>query len=234
LGEAGSNFQRSATALERALEKDWQTVSGFLREHPEFLREDEALLGDLGLRPRADNIVEFGPAALARLSEERTRESVARQQVELTARANFVAQAQAQAAVIDLLEADSHTNLAGRLTEICELRFGLVAGVIAVEGPAPAPNGWRGVLPGMVDKVLGKGVLARMGETTYSTLLFGEDAPAVKSVALVRIALWNPARQGIVAFGSPEEDGFTEDMGVELVAFLARVIERTAERWPAR
>ena len=29
-----------------------------------------------------------------------------------------------------------------------------------------------------------------------------------------------------------DPEGFTEDMGAELVAFLARVVERTAERWP--
>mgnify|MGYP006199117499 CR=1 FL=1 len=34
------------------------------------------------------------------------------------------------------------------------------------------------------------------------------------------------------AFGSPEDDGFTPTMGCELVAFIARVVERTAERWP--
>ena len=42
----------------------------------------------------------------------------------------------------------------------------------------------------------------------------------------------SPSRQGLLAFGSADPDGFTEDMGAELVAFLARVVERTAERWP--
>ncbi|MDB5428359.1 MAG: hypothetical protein JWR43_2334, partial [Phenylobacterium sp.] len=41
-----------------------------------------------------------------------------------------------------------------------------------------------------------------------------------------------PSRQGLLAFGSTDAEGFTEDMGTELVAFLARVVERTAERWP--
>jgi hypothetical protein len=49
---------------------------------------------------------------------------------------------------------------------------------------------------------------------------------------MVRMAIWEPARQGLLAFGSPEPKGFTADMGAELVAFLARVVERTAERWP--
>ncbi|MGM9451549.1 DUF484 family protein [Klebsiella sp. K47] len=34
------------------------------------------------------------------------------------------------------------------------------------------------------------------------------------------------------AFGSGEDDGFTPAMGCELVAFVARVVERMAERWP--
>jgi uncharacterized protein YigA (DUF484 family) len=51
-------------------------------------------------------------------------------------------------------------------------------------------------------------------------------------MALVRLALWEPSRQGLLAFGSADPDGFTADMGAELVSFLARVVERTAERWP--
>jgi uncharacterized protein YigA (DUF484 family) len=54
----------------------------------------------------------------------------------------------------------------------------------------------------------------------------------IRSVAMVRIAIWSPARQAVLAFGSPDPDGFTAEMGAELVAFLGRVVERTAERWP--
>ena len=53
-------------------------------------------------------------------------------------------------------------------------------------------------------------------------------------MALVRMAVWSPLRQGVLAFGSREPAGFTPDMGAELVAFLARVVERTAERWPPK
>jgi hypothetical protein len=63
-------------------------------------------------------------------------------------------------------------------------------------------------------------------------LVFGDAAEAVQSVALVRMAMWTPARQGVLAFASSDPDGFTPSMGAELVAFIARVVERTAERWP--
>jgi uncharacterized protein YigA (DUF484 family) len=74
--------------------------------------------------------------------------------------------------------------------------------------------------------------LTCMGFQPTALGLFGERAPEVRSMALVRLAIWEPARQGVIAFGSADEEGFTADMGAELVTFLARVVERTAERWP--
>jgi uncharacterized protein YigA (DUF484 family) len=35
-----------------------------------------------------------------------------------------------------------------------------------------------------------------------------------------------------MAYGSSDPDHFTAGMGVELVNYLARVVERTTERWP--
>ncbi|MNC77611.1 hypothetical protein D3C75_1296020 [compost metagenome] len=60
----------------------------------------------------------------------------------------------------------------------------------------------------------------------------------MKSVALVRMSLHLPgsdgARPALCAFGSFEDDGFTPAMGCELVAFITRVVERMAERWPTQ
>jgi len=229
LGDGGKRTARSPEAL---LQKDWQVVSGFLRDHPDFIRNDAELLADLGLRLRADNIVDFGPAALARISAAHRNEATARAQLEATAQANFAAQAQSHAAVVDILEARNHSDLARRVEEIAQLRFGLVTGVIALETPGGVPPGWREMSPGMADDLIGPKQLARMGMSPYAELLFSQQAEAVRSIAMVRMAIWSPARQAVLAFGSADADAFTPDMGAELVAFLARVIERTAERWP--
>lgn len=207
-------------------------VRRFLSDNPDFLLTDTALMAELGLRPDAANVVDFGPAALARVHEAHKKESKARKHLEATARANFAAQAQTHGAVVDLLDSRNHADLARRVDELAQLRFGLAAGVVALEGPDRTPAGWRVMAEGQIDLVIGHQRVALMGFQPTALGLFGERAPEIKSMAMVRMAIWEPARTGLLAFGSADAHGFTEDMGAELVAFLARVVERTAERWP--
>jgi hypothetical protein len=208
-------------------------VRRFLSDNPDFIRGDHGLLDELGLKIAAGNVVDFGPAVLARVHAAHQREATQRQQLEETARANFSAQAQTHGAVIDLLDARNHSDLAWRIDELAKHRFGLAAAVIALEDPERVPAGWRPLVEGQVDMILGgEQRLARMGFAPTARGLFGDQAGEIRSMAMVRMAIWEPARQGLLAFGSTDPEGFTEDMGTELVAFLARVVERTAERWP--
>ena len=223
-GQAADKIQHAALQAPR--------VKAFLRAHPETVRDDPELLDALGLRIDAANLVDFGPAALARVSAAHKREHKVRRHLEATAQANFAAQAQAHGAVIDLLESRNHSDLARRIADLAVLRFGLAAAVVGLEGPERVPAGWRVMAPGQIDLILGAQQLTLMGQAPTALGLFGAAAENVRSVALVRLAIWEPARQGLIAFGSPEDDGFTAEMGTELVAFLARVVERTAERWP--
>jgi uncharacterized protein YigA (DUF484 family) len=232
MSKSSQTGKTSKAGTNAAIAKDWTLVSAFLRENVNLIREDAELLGDLGLWVKADNIVEFGPAALTRLSADKSRERAARTQVEATARANFAAQAQTHATVVELLDARNHADLARRVDETARLRFGLVAGVIALERPGGIPAGWRALPDEGTDGLLGPTSLGRMGAPRAAQALFDERADQVASVALVRLAIWTPARQGLLAFGSADPEAFTAEMGVELVAFLARVVERTAERWP--
>jgi uncharacterized protein YigA (DUF484 family) len=203
-------------------------VRDLLIAKPELIRGDEGLMRALGVRPIAANVVDFGPAALGRLEEARDRESTARQEIEQVARANFAAQAQTHAVVVDLLEARNNADLARRVDAAGVDRFGLAAGVIAVDSKGPR----RAVPAGFIDLILGPEGLARLGPLESGEEIFGDRAQQVRSMALIRMAIWSEARPAILAFGAAEAAGFRRDMGAELVAFLARVVERTAERWP--
>lgn len=213
--------------------EDWTTLKARLLADPAPLLGDAGLLQALGLKiePPA-KVVEFGPAALARLEAARQREMTARQEIEQVARANFAAQAQTHALAVELLEARNNSDLAHRIDEGARSRFGVAAGALAVGGPGPTPAGWTGLPRGLIDMLLG-GYAWRLGEAPGFGEIFGDGrAEGLKTAALVRIELWGEGRQGLLAFGSAEPDGFGPEMGGELIAFLAKVVERTAERWP--
>ena len=208
-----------------------EAVRRFLSDNPEFLKGDQGLLAELGLSVATSNVVEFAP--MARVHAAHQREAEQRALLEEVARANFAAQAQTHGAVVDLLDARNHADLARRVDELARARFGLAAGVIALETDGLPPAGWKRLVAGQVDLILdGPQRLARMGFAPTALGLFGPEGGAVASMAMVRMAIWEPSRQGLLAFGSADPQGFTPDMGAELVAFLARVVERTAERWP--
>lgn len=209
-------------------------VRRFLSDNPDFLRGDDGLLAELGLRVAEGNVVDFGPAALARVHAAHQREAEMRQTLEETARANFSAQAQTHGAVVDLLDAKSLPDLARCADELARDRFGLAGGVIAVESEGAAPAGWRRLVEGQIDLILGGPQrLSFMGFQPTALGLFGPLKDEIASMAMVRMAIWDPSRVALLAFGSADPEGFTPDMGSELVAFLARVVERTAERWRA-
>jgi uncharacterized protein len=208
-----------------------EVMRGMLRGNPDWLRGDPQLLAELGLRLDAANIVDFGPVALSRVSAAHERESSARKRLETMARANFAAQTQTHGAVIDVLRSDSLADMAERVDQLARFRFGLAVGGVAVE-EGETPPGWVTLVGGQTDLILGEGVRARLGRLPTANGLFGPLGPVVESAALARLTMWNPARQGVIAFGSIDGNAFTPEMGVELVVFLAKVVERTAERWP--
>jgi uncharacterized protein YigA (DUF484 family) len=212
---------------------DADGLRSLLQANRERIRQDDELLSALGLRRDIDNVVEFGPVALSRVTAAHQRETSERKRLEAVARANFSAQGQTHAAVIDLLESRNHADLSRRIDDLARLRFALMAGVVALEGPGPVPPGWRALVEGQVDLILGPRRLAALGHMPTALGLFGEAARGIASVAVIRLAIWEPARQGLLSFGASDPTAFSADMGADLVTFLARVTERTAERWPA-
>lgn len=224
-------------SAETPAEPHWPEIRAWLQANPQTLLDDRSLLEEIGLKPHGRNVVEFGRAALTRLEAVAEREADARKRIEAVARANFAAQTQTHVAALDLMESRNPSDLARRLDAVAQGRFGLTGAAIALEKPGAVPFGWKSLDPAAVDRLLGDDGLTWLGSNFDGLDLFGAVDDQVKSVALIRMAPLfpgdePPARPALCAFGSPDEDGFTPTMGCELVAFIARVVERTAERWP--
>ena len=211
---------------------DWQALRRHLVKHADAIARDTALLEALGLQAKSRHLIDFGPAALSRLEQRALKDFDVRRQLEITAKANFDAQSQTHGLILSLLESRNHSDLARRLNEEARERFGLVAATIALEDTAPVPLGWKTLDYGGVDYIIGENGLSLLGPDGVCRVLFDDDVKRVKSAAVLRIALWREGRPGLVAFGSSDFEGFSPEMGAELVAFVARVAERVAERWP--
>lgn len=217
----------------------WPEVRAWIQAHAGMVTADRALLEELGLKAHGPNVVDFGAAALSRLEAVAAREADARKTIEAVARANFVAQTQTHVAVLDLMEARNPSDLARRLDAAAQNRFGLAGAVIALEKPGGTPFGWRVLEPGGVDTLLGPDGLHHLGPGASIPglpTLFPATDHLIRSAAVVRMAPHigpsGAVRPSACIFASPEAEGFTPDMGCELAAFLTRVVERMAERWP--
>ncbi|MBW8880364.1 MAG: DUF484 family protein [Asticcacaulis sp.] len=211
---------------------NWQALRRHLVKHADTIVRDAALLEALGLQAKSRHLIDFGPAALSRLEARALKDFDVRRQLELTAKANFDAQNQTHGLVLSLLESRNHADLARRLNEESRHRFGLIAATVALEDTAPVPLGFKTLDDGGVDYIVGETGLSLLGPEGVCRVLFDDDVKRIKSAAVLRIALWREGRPGLVAFGSSDFDGFSPEMGAELVAFVARVVERVAERWP--
>ena len=215
-----------------ASQREWSAVRTFLREHPELLRRDAVLLGELGLKVAPNNVVEFVPPTIAKLEADRDRAVAARRDLEEIAEANFAIQSQAQGAVLQLLASRNHSDLARRVDDIARRCFELTGGAVGLEGVERVPVGWVELPPASVEELLDGRSEFRLGQIPEADFLFGDRAPEVRSTALIRLEIWGPARSGVLAFGSSDPDGFFRGMSTDLIDFLGRVVERTAERWP--
>lgn len=214
----------------------WPQIRSWLEQNSQLLLDDRALLEELGLKVEGRNVVDFGRAALTKMEAAAEREAGARRLIEEISRANFATQTQTHVAALDLMEAQNHAELARQLDMTTQARFGLAGAVVAIEKPGLIPFGWKSLETGRVDALVGDDGLNWLGPNFTGLDLFGPTDGEVRSVALVRMNLRLPdcdtPRPALCAFGSVEDEGFTPAMGGELIAFVARVFERMAERWP--
>jgi len=132
---------------------------------------------------------------------------------------------------LSLMESKHLSDLALRLNAQSVIRFSMVKSVLAIEDTGPVPLGWRSLDEGGVDYLIGETEEALLGPDGVCRILFGDEVRQIRSAALIRLRLWRDQRPALLAFGSGDEGGFEPAMGMELIGFIAKVIERTAARW---
>jgi uncharacterized protein YigA (DUF484 family) len=230
----------------RRINLDPETVSAWLTEHPEFLRERQNLFLMLDAPGRdfkddSGTVVDLQQAMIRRLQAETARQARFGRALIQAGETNLDAQTRVHRAVLELVEArgfeDFLTCLTGPVAAILDLHA-VAIGVEAPEGQRP-PNVLRHVAalsPGSVDRLVGAGAQVRLRTAIDRGAgmppgPFGARAKEISSDALVRLKLGRGLPPALLALGSAKPDMFRPDQGSDLLVFLAGIVERMIGQW---
>ena len=195
------------------------------------------------LLPQTDNggnVIDLQRFVIARLRQELTLvRSQGRAFIEAAA-ANLLAQERIHSAVLRLLEARAFGELIRIVSRDLAALVGADLAVVCVEAPEnhelpqSPPPGIAVLAQGQVDTTLGGGMrhVLNDGRKRLPTV-YGRLGRKVRSEALVRLSFGGKTPPGLLVLGSYDAETFAPDQRMELLEFLARVLERSMRTWLA-
>jgi uncharacterized protein YigA (DUF484 family) len=214
-----------------------ESVIAYLRAHPNFLNEHPEIMDALTppKRNAGDGVIDMQHFMLERLRGEVGRLRSYHSELISTSRTNQSVQTRVHAAVVAIIAANSFERLIQLVTRELAGLLDVDVVTLCIEtsgGPTPTTPGVQLLVPGSIDQLLGIGQTARLRSSVVGDpAIFGSFAPLVHSEALVRIKPSAGAPDGVIAFGSRDPNGFTEEHSTELLFFLAQVLEHTIRAW---
>lgn len=224
-----------------------EEVKSYLRLHPELLANDADLIAALvpPSQSTGRNVVDMQHFMIGRLQNQvRMLRDIQSELIEASS-LNSLAREQVHAATLKLLDARSFEHMIEYTTRADGLAhlLGVRAATLCIETANGVSGiGIRGVRvlePGGVDRIIGYGERCRLApHVRGSRGLYGHMAEDVHSEALVRLDFSPASPPGLLALGGFEPDQFHPEQAVDLLEFLASVVERCVRQWldlpPAR
>jgi len=180
-------------------------------------------------KPRdGGSIADFTKALVRRLQGEHKLAHAVQKELVAIARNNQASQRLVHAAVLTLLDARDFTDAVDIATRSFPTIFGCEAVRICIEssGISAWPTDIMSLPPGEARAIMGDADILLRARATGDPALFGAEAAAIHSHALVRLRLSPHADDALIAFGSRESGKFQASQGSDLLLFLARVVEK--------
>lgn len=230
---------------------------GDLRD--KILSDPDVILGDdqvmrallaADRRAAGRNVVDLRGVLVERLEERLDRLEETHREVLAAAYENVAGMNQVHRACLAVLEPNDFAAFLRVLTRDVAMILGVEVIRLGLEAPAAAPGqplGPAGPLRNVVVALPAGGVeayvtrgrglgarkvtLRRVDPTPDD--LYGADAGAMRSEALLRLDLGAGNLGGVLAFGASDPHRFHPDQGVDLLTFFAAVFERSLRRWLA-
>lgn len=211
-------------------------VIAFLKDNPDFLKDNIDLLIPERKRTRKGEVADFQAYMIERLRSDKEEVIEISKDIVETSRANMNNQQRVHEAVLRLLEASRLDDFIHTITMDLASVLNVDIAVFLVEAngndiPHISASGVRVIPPGTVDKWMeGKNVLLQDNIAGIEPI-YGGGAALVKSQILLRVDISMDTPPAILAFGSRDPDMFAEGQATDQILFLARVIERCFRTW---
>ncbi|MHA1597658.1 MAG: DUF484 family protein [Alphaproteobacteria bacterium] len=217
-------------------------IAGYLADNPDFLSRNPDVLKTLTAPSRWDGngVADMQKFMLEQLRGEIDNLRDCAQDVIETSRTNMSVQTRVHTAVLALLSANGFAETIKVVTDDLPLLLDIDIAVIGFEPPddRSRPEAAKLMSPdlrhfglGDVEAFVGIGQdVVLMHDVSDDGRIFGEGAGLVHSAAMARLRPGRHTPPGMLALGS-RGNVFYPGQGTELTGFLARVLERSFDRW---
>lgn len=216
-------------------------VLGFLRDNPKFLEQNPDAC-DLLIPPKngagneGKKIADFQSFMIERLKNDKEKVLETTQAIVENARSNMNNQQRIQAVILRLLEARNFEEFIHIITMDMSSMLDTDISVFVVESngqdiPQILTSGIRVLPEGTINNWMGDQNVLLQDNISGIEAIYGGGANLVQSQALLRIDIAMDTPPAILAFGSRDPNMFSEGQATDLIAFLARVVERAFRSW---
>jgi hypothetical protein len=221
--------------------------------NPDVILGDDALMRALlaaDRRAAGRNVIDLRGVLVERLEDRLDRLEDTHREVLAAAYDNVAGMNQVHRACLALLDPADFAGFLRVLTRDVAMILGVETIRLGLEAPAAEPGQGLGPAGPLRKAVValpaggaeayvtrGRGLGAR--KVTLRRVdpapadLYGADAGAIRSEALLRLDLGEGNLGGLLAFGAVDPHRFHPDQGVDLLTFFAGVFERALRRWLA-
>lgn len=212
-------------------------VIAFLKDNPKFLQQNPEAC-DFLIPPKSSDkkITDFQSFMIKRLKDDKEKVIETTQNIVENVRNNMNNQQRIHKVVLHLLEARNFEEFIHIITMDMSSMLDTDISVLLVESngqdiPHITTNGIRVLPAGTIDKWMnGQNVLLQSNISGIEAV-FGGGANLVQSQALLRVDISMDTPPAVLAFGSRDPNMFHDGQAVDLVDFLARVVERAFRNW---
>ncbi len=204
-------------------------VADYLMQHPDFLIRHGAVLDHLlpPGRELGDSVSDFQRFLVQRLKGQVERLREDQQALIAVGHENDMNIGRILGAALRLTEARSLEQLAAMISDEIPALCGVDRAVLAIESDDLAlPQSVARLAPGLLDHWLGPADTLLQSYAAPHAELFGVDANAMRSLALLRVEAGQHQPLGVIAFGSHDPEWFSPDQATDFIAFLAGIVSR--------